>query len=1666
MDYDSEARYIEAGDYRYALNIRNTIGYIYKSLVGTKVRGNVTVSFTLPTGENRSIGAYEDKRFQTIIYMIWNSNGNHGIYRYHRLTNGQPTGNGFIEHVTTYDFRWSRNEKITGIDLVDGKLLYWVDRLMPRKINIEKATENKPREYHLIKLSPATTSAQFTLTNPSGTQVFSQTGFTWTSADAYADDLNNNPAVNVYLKAESCGNNYVKITLFELGTYTITFTSGTNEAIAIPQNFYPSITDEVIDAGKYPYLCPLEFTLEKDSSRQTNYLEEIFFQFAAIIRYDDYEESTLSIVSDITMPTCTTGDYNCINIDFTLDRLQVLSSLSIIREIDLYAREGNTGNWTKIKTIQQHEFWDESGVLTSNIHRFYNDGVYPELSSDITTLPYSRIPVVAKAQEFVEDVLAYGNVTENYDLPCFDGGIDVGFVPTPKVRKFSISGIIRIWSDQQFETGGNPNIFTEGRIGMVHWLEDFEDNRDFPVFGGVKLNRVLTTTGSQYNQYLPGYGWPVYISGTDVMSYSRQSIIHGLTTREQGVVDTASAGLKDEAREWYARFGSGTPQGDMISEWQLTGLTAGVYIIRVASHLCSPGDLMGLGFMYDTNRGRAYQRTSTYLKGFAPANNLTTVEEVPEIIVVIEEDGSVEVKTKNNATLYSLPADPNRTDVYIGDFWIEDLTVMAGADFDDPTRRGQSTVDGYLIDAAGSTSPELLKAGLVMERQIVEATQTGLLNQLANNPPVRISKTDHNGFFFFKRLMAYDVPASINYNFTTGTKIRAKTINNKLIKDFGDYYYVGGLRELYDGTMLQRDGIDGLVDVDPLSSASIILANTNSTISTDERVSINGRIVDIATGDGVPNVLVVFERNGRYERTDAEGNFSIVAYGAGDVDNGNRVEDSIHFLIDDHCDITFNNGKNHLTYGVYIDPISSTGFNASNPYAPSLFNNIQVSIVGGDIRYYLKNGGAYRFAAFYVDALNRRCGLFSNDSMDIQLPFITENVQAYFPNLPSQQADGYFQVTFNINNQPPEYAHALYIVRTRNTRYNNYEQFPIQDVKYVAYYDRTDNSIIETTFAGGNANQIWINLDNSFVNYANYFAGSQKGWTFGENDRIRFIRKKDGLFEEYIDVAVKEYRNGYYVIDFLESLPELTAGTLIEIMAPKLVQEQDFYYEIASCIPINNPGALNRSHSVTSLLLETGDTYRRVRHVNVNNDNVTFIGNDVEDHSFSDFYTSRVEDRGRSTIFDNRFGRIERPSLILVTSGYIADTKINGLNLIFGVSFRELERRRGGIQRLILAGNVMLAIQEFKVSSIYIREGMITTVQGVQLAVTSDAILSYDNELQGDVGTQHPESIYEIDTKVFGYDEYRQVAWRYSNNGIILISYYKMANYFRGITDRVRHAPAVYDKFYDEYLLTLEQVQEQDIDVIYRLGQQGVDSLFGSNIGALDIYPGDKVRITYTSSVTGAVKTVQLIVVSLSTNIINVEADLSNEIADNSEVVLWYEVVSKRETLCFAERKNRWTTFYSFTPEMFAAIGSSIASFESGGFLFHDVGVVNTFNGTQYPSEIHLIANPAPDIDKIWTNIRLDQLQEDNLSDWEAFEISNDNGQLSRLISTKFRRIEEYWWAAFMRDLNSPNTNFPLLNGRVLRSSFLVIKLRNSSTGNAEIRAAFVRWQPSERITR
>ncbi len=395
IDKDSDLRYVRPGNYLDALNVYPRS--INNKNVKTVIPGDALVSYTLPSGTNKCIGAFEDPISRDIVYCVYNSLGNHSILKYDgssvtRLASGSYLN--FADRV------------VQGV-IVNSQFLYFADGKdtngsiagnAPRKLNISKANLNKVLEYELILNSDCydlATQYYLTVTDLDGNVITPSTLvlniLVPSTPGGVVADLES--ALGVY--DVDLSYDYIDVT----GANKIIISHQDPERIvniSIPGktyyyyglNHYSILTDNLIHLAKPVPANPLEPEYFHDSGRVDTRIYGSAYQFRYRYVFDDGEKSAWSpasyvptnweAISGATKITeAENSDYfNAIR--FTLNDSLIDSNewRQVIKKIEISVRDSDVSIWRLATTYLVTD------IIDTNEIRFYNDQTYPAVESD------------------------------------------------------------------------------------------------------------------------------------------------------------------------------------------------------------------------------------------------------------------------------------------------------------------------------------------------------------------------------------------------------------------------------------------------------------------------------------------------------------------------------------------------------------------------------------------------------------------------------------------------------------------------------------------------------------------------------------------------------------------------------------------------------------------------------------------------------------------------------------------------------------------------------------------------------------------------------------------------------------------------------------------------------------------------------------------------------------------------------------------------------------------------------------------------------------------------------------------------------------------------------------------------------------------------------------
>ena len=372
----------------------------------TNMKGNIRIPITIPEGINEFIYTANDIKNHTMILFLYNSEGNHCIFRY-------DVNNNKVDRVIWSNsiLGFSLDHRIKRADIVDN-FVYWVDGYSENKrINIPKA----------INFTNAT-SINCTL---SGSYFTSQFKHGLSEEDKVLINIQGIPYTGVQ-KVKSIVNDYSFI------VYGQTSFSSTASGTITPYiNSYTQINEDTINVIQRPPEYRPDINFYTDNTRNINNIRGNLFQFAYRYINEDYSFTRFSPITEVPLPAYaedglgdfTTSIYvqNCIKIDYPVRDYDV-------KKVEIAFRKGNTGQWyiAERKTVT---------TLTDTSY-FYNDGAYDSIENVEVLTGYDDVPLSSQTQSFVDSkYICYIQNKKGYD-PI---DINVKLTPTYNYQDYQVS---------------------------------------------------------------------------------------------------------------------------------------------------------------------------------------------------------------------------------------------------------------------------------------------------------------------------------------------------------------------------------------------------------------------------------------------------------------------------------------------------------------------------------------------------------------------------------------------------------------------------------------------------------------------------------------------------------------------------------------------------------------------------------------------------------------------------------------------------------------------------------------------------------------------------------------------------------------------------------------------------------------------------------------------------------------------------------------------------------------------------------------------------------------------------------------------------------------------------------------------------------------------------
>lgn len=1626
VDADNEVRYIDTpnGGVRYMSNVR--IGKRTDRTKGaiTNIRGTLLVSNNyLFAGDNVCLGAItsENKRF--IVFFNWNSNHNHGVYIYNPEFE-EPIQLLYNDDIKNLVLGFHKYYKIdnTCVKIIQNKYLFFTDRYnSPRFLDINKALDYKKNKiFEIQQIAKDITSFDVFTFKYNGQIINTYNGVS-------EDIISSNNILNNYFDINKCGCS-IQLTEKEPNTCFIDTTS--DKLRIVPINFYPLKHHErQIDLVCYPQPNAPLVALKKDKKIKANFLSDNSWQFRVKIVYFDNNSSAWSAWSKVinTYDECSSTS-NLVEIDYTdyvFNAFNDISQLHLVKEVVLGYRNTNTGGLYSFANIKQCDI-----PIGKQVYNFYNNITASAVSEyDDKIKQYDAVPLVCETLSAIDNRLIVGTPTENYNTDCFDFDVDVEYHNREKIENYNgkITGYIdirQIISDEiDLEDFYIPIIKTQENTDKF-LFSPYVENPQPSLHNGIADN---------CGYYMSNNGFIVYIAGTDKYTITKQIIPSGYgidnIDKDTGIISCTSETNNHKLANIIK-----TKKPKIQQKFELSGLKDGIYIVRVASHWVGSDDKLGKGNAYDISNGLEWQNTST--------NILATNGVINLFEATITIANGVQI-----------------TDEPIFTVCNSDLMVN-GAE------QG-ALVQGYVIDSTSTTQSEIAKG------QRIEHTCIDIRKHVATDIRNHSTLTDYNGYFWKiceTRYLNTSI-ATVNYMFAYKDRLPNATLkhtigmptysdthgNLTVIGDKQGKIYKGTLSQLNAGTCvetnLNRNGSgENYFPKGAVNNYILPYNILDNIISKERRTIVKGRLVDV-NGIPISGINVTALGTNRYDTTDINGEFGILLYS-----NSNEYENKLDTLLIMRG-VNCNNVSEVRAVNIVL---GENNYNNNNQYD---LGDIQTLLDYSNIttNLYLKNGDTYDIGVTLMDRALRKSTVIHNPNKHrIRLPFTTEYIHDYFPNLTTdtdgntitntQKAIGYFTLKIKPKSTPPIWAVSMYVLRTQGQVYMNYVHTIVSDVKYVINYAEVVNPTtkevtaepVETTFDNHNANEIYLDLGTSFIEYQKRNSNSKQGWMFEKGDKLRFIYDNKGQMYDFIEVAIKEQRGNYYVIDNIDALGELKQGVIVEIFRQKQQVKDKQFFETSEYIKAINPYNYNREWEHKEITLNTGDAYRRSRkmyayHKNTKNNNITEKSTVkiVEDNTCNDATSDRVCDIGRSDFINSDYKQLRRLATIRYGDTILTDSNINNIRRFDTEQQVTGDNNFGSITILSNFKDILFIAQERKCSTRYIGKANVKLDSSNFALSAPSSILSDVNYLSGGFGCITPSSYFECISSCVFYD---------AINGAV-IEYYPQSgvNNISGYDERYRVSKKV-DSIFKELSRKLSIIP---LDILNRI--ININGIYDNenkeivvNINGVDIKNGDNAN-----NLSGLYRIPTD--TEINNGILSYYATSNIGILDNKFKIFDkfnFDISINSFSYVYDDENKAWVGNRDCVPNVFSSLSSRIIGFNNAELHLLESGDNNSFGnffGKKYKNKILVVMNIANSETKNFTNWSVEATDKWLNPNVEVINPRAFREIKSRTPSNMIVRKQGVFYAPFMFDINTPNIQNPLILGLPLIGEVLLLHLENDS---------------------
>ena len=413
---------------------------------------------------------------------------------------------------------------------------------------------------------------------------------------------------------------------------------------------------------------------------------------------------------------------------------------------------------------------------------------------------------------------------------------------------------------------------------------------------------------------------------------------------------------------------------------------------------------------------------------------------------------------------------------------------------------------------------------------------------------------------------------------------------------------------------------------------------------------------------------------------------------------------------------------------------------------------------------------------------------------------------------------------------------------------------------------------------------------------------------------------------------------------------------VVEIYRPSKneKEEETLYYEFAERMNIGDPGTNERFHqgplsnqdgsvydsndktllAPAQGIFKRGDIWWKPREIQAVLEDGTALDMRaiyVESYFLNDFMQTNHNNIGRPNVFSTFAKEQRREATLTYSDVFQPDTQYNGLHS-FNFSQRpymDYDLSLGSIQKLVSRDTNLVMLQENKLSTILVNKSIITSPSGDEgISLSNNVLPETASPVAGEYGvSKNPESVAVEASSIYFADIKRGAILRLANNGLTVISDYKMTDYFRDKMDQYQQILESeyeeklggglfiiggFDRRHKEYVIsfpptykTTKSTSDKPKKAFFNTNSQ----VFQSETTTFNtLKTSDKIKTSF------------------------LDKDLPQKYEINGR-----ELDIDPETIAFHEPSNRWSSFYTYYPEYYGALNRTFISFKDGHLYKHDM---------------------------------------------------------------------------------------------------------------------------------